>query len=388
MAGRHSRKLWPRMARLLSRILLLDRGPADLAEEVAERVLANPDGREREILRRHFGIDPHTVARLEEIAGRFAASRRRIRQIESKVLVRLYRWEYRRLRLPGVQRRLMQRIAVAHDELLENLCDAPPVRPILVGWHDQLVDGRRNAGEIAEAPDPVTEDGPQSPETILAASLRKALWANARARKPVRTTDEKSTTRDDERGKALSTLRGLRLNARSILAIAEALLRPAGRIATESDETIPQLLARVIDPDAPSPPEAPPDPPSRFHGEQPDLAELDPALVDTITEEAGMPVAELWARACRVDPALTKALHNQRLLVDSCMPLAAEIAVAQGLRSKAFFNGIEKGRAAVQELTEHFCYTADGDFTGQAENAIRAALEAEEPDSDEYKQAD
>jgi hypothetical protein len=370
------------MARLLSRILLLDPGPANLAEEVAERVLTNPEGREREILRQHFGIDPDTGVKLEKIAAQFAITRRRLRRIESRALIRLYRWEHRRLRLPGMQQRLMKRIAAAHDEILETLCDAPPVRPVLVGWHDQLVDGRRSAGEIADPPDPVTDDGPQSQETILAERLRKALWANARARKPVRGTDEKSATRNDERDKALSTLHGLRLNARSILAIAGALLGPAGRITTESDETIPQLLAPVIDPDAPSPPEIPPDPPSRFHGEPPDIAEMDPALSESITEEAGMPVAELWARAGRVDPALTKALHNQRLLVDSCMPLVAEVAVAQGLRGKDFFDSIEKGRDAVQELADRFCFTAGGDFTAQVENAIRAAREAQEPNNE------
>ena len=380
MTDRHSRKLWPRMARLLSRILLLDPGPADLAEEVAERVLANPEGREREILRRHFGVDPQTVATLENIAARFADTRKRIRQIESQALIRLYRWEYRKLRLPGVQQRLMQRIAAAHDEILEYLCDAPPVRPVLVGWHDQLVDARRSAGEIAEPPDPVTEDGPQSPETILAGGLRKALWANARARKPVRGTDGEAATRTDERDRALSILRDLRLNTQSILAIAEALLGHTRRIKVESDEMIPQLLAPVVDLDAPSPPETRPDPPPRWQGELPDAADIDPALADAIVAEAGMPVTELWARAGPVDRALAKAVHNQRLLVDSCMPLVAEIAVAQGLRDRHFYDGIERGRAAVQELAARFCFPAGGNFSALAERTIREAMEPGEPD--------
>lgn len=378
MAERHARKLWPRMARILSRILLLDPGPANLAEEVAERVLTNPNGREREILRQHFGVDPHTVARLEEIGDRFAITRRRLRRLEGKTLVRLYRWEYRQLWLPGVQQRLMKRIAAAHDEILENLSDAPTVRPILVGWHDQLVDGRRSAGEIAGPPDPVTKDGPQEPETILADKLRKALWANARARKPVRATDGESATRKDERDKALSTLRGLHLNAQSILAVAESLLGPAGRIEVESDEMTPHLLAAVVDSGAPSPTDIPSDPPPHFRGEMPDIAEVDPALADAITAEAGMPIAELWARASRVDRALTSALHNQRLLVDSCMPVVAETAIAKGLRGKGFFDGIEKGEDAVRELTDRFCFPAGGDFTAKAEQAIRAALESGE----------
>jgi hypothetical protein len=271
----------------------------------------------------------------------------------------------------------------AHDEILKALCDAPPVRPVLVGWHDQLVDGRRNAGEIAKRPDPVTEDGPQSPKTILAAKLRKALWANARARKPVRGADGEPATRKDECDVALSTLRDLRLNARSILAVAEALLTPARRIRVESDEMIPQLLAPVIDPEAPSPPDVPPDPPSHFLEGMPEIAGMDPVLAEAIIGEAGMPVGELWARAGRVDRALTKALHNQRLLVDSCMPLAAEMAVAKGLRGKAFFDGIEKGRDTVRQLADGFCFSTGGDFTVQAEQAIRGALEVGEAEENE-----
>lgn len=411
MGERNSHRIWKWLVRLLRRLLVLDAGPVDLSGEVANRLFDPLTPDERMGIRRRFGVDPGTNAALEELispdmrrtnrvpsrraligqlmrAGQIRVSsmaeyaadrpviRQRIRDIESSALIRLHRWEYRKLRLPGVQQRLMKRIAAAHDEILENLSDAPPVRPVLVGWHDQLVDGRRGANEIAVPPDPVTTEGPQDPETILAEKLRKALWANARARKPVRATDCEPATRKEEREKALSTLRDLRLNARSILAVAESLLGPARRIEVEGDEMIPQLLAPVIDPDAPSPPDMPPDPPPRFRDEIPGFSEVDPALADAITAEAGMPIAELWARASRVDRAVTSALHNQRLLIDSCMPVVAETAIAKGLRGIGFFDGIEKGEEAVRDLANRFCFPAGGDFTAQAEQAIRAALES------------
>ena len=91
-----------------------------------------------------------------------------------------------------------------------------------------------------------------------------------------------------------------------------------------------------------------------------------------------MPVDELWERAVKVGNALAKAEHNLRLLADAGMPIVAEIAVGQGLRGKAFFDGIEQGRAALLQLGDRFCFTGAVDYSAAAEHAVRAALKAPE----------
>jgi hypothetical protein len=362
------------------RILATDPGPSNLAESVADRLFDNLTPQQRTILRMRFGVDSDTSATLDEIAAQFAKPRRRIREIESQALIRLYRWKHRKARSPAVQGRLVRRIAAAHDDILDALCDAPPIRSVLVGWHDQLVDGRRSAGEIAEPPDPVIPDDPedeeQSPELVLAAMLRKALWAHARGHKAARQRDDRQAGREDDRARALEAMRATRFNAQSILALAEALLGHARRIQVENDEMIPRLLDPVMDPDARVAADIPSDPVSPWAGELPDILERDPALADVITAESGMPVGELWERAARIDEALAKARHNLRLLVDSGMPMVAETVVAQGLRGEAFVDAIEAGRAALLQLADRFCFTGEGNFTEQAEQAVRVALEA------------
>ena len=339
------RRLWVRLLNLLA----VDLGPFNLAELVADRLFDGLTPDQRALLRQRFGVDSDTNAKLEEIAAQFEITRKRLRELEGKVLVRLYRWEYRKLLLPGVQRRLIRRIATAHEEILETLCDAPPVRPVLVGWHDQLVDGRRAAGEIAKPPDPIVPDDPeeesQTSEFLLASMLRKALWASARARKPVRRRGDGQAVREEERSKALEALRGLHLNCRSMLALAEAVLGNARRIKG-------------------------------------DILEPSPALADVITAESGMPMAELWACASQIDNALARALHNQRLLVESCMPKVAEMTVARGLRNAPFVKSIERGRDAIRQLTDRFCFTNDEGFAIAADGAIRAAIETDEPAGD------
>lgn len=366
------------LVRFLRTLFAVDPGPSNLAESVADLLFAKLTPDQRILLRHRFGVDQQTNANLEEIAWPFSATRRRIRGIESQALIRLYRWEARKSRLPAVQSRLVQRIAIAHHEILDALRDAPPIRSVLVGWHDQLVDGRRSAGEIAKPSDPVIPDDPekesQGPELILASKLRKALWAHARGRKAARQRDEEQAGREDERAKALEALRDIRFNAQSILALAEALLGHARRIQGESDDMIPQLLDPVVDPDAPAPPDIPSGSISPWAGELPNILESDPRLADAIATESGMEVGELWDRAARTDKSLTKARHNLRLLVDSGMPLVAETAVATGLRGDAFADGIEQGRKALLQLTDRFCFTGDGDFAAAAEKAIHAAL--------------
>lgn len=369
---------WQRIWTWFVKLLAVDPGPSNLAESVADRLLDNLTPRERSILRMRFGVDADTSATLDEIAARFSKTRRRIREIESQALIRLYRWKYRKSRSPAVQGRLVQRIAAAHNDILDALCDAPPIRSVLVGWHDQLVDGRRSADEIAETPGPIISDDPkeeeQRPELVLASKLRKALWAHARGRKATRQREEEQAGREDERAKALEALRDIRFNARSILALAEALLGHARRIQGDSVDMIPQLLHPVVDPDAPAPPDIPSDSISPWAGELQNILETDPRLADAIATESGMEVGELWDLAAGTDKALTKARHNLRLLVDSGMPLLAETAVALDLRGDAFADGIEQGRKALLQLTDHFCFTGDGDFAAAAEKAIHAAL--------------
>lgn len=379
---------WRRIWTWIRRVLATDPGPSNLAESVAERLFDNLTPRQRATLRLRFGVDADTSATLDEIAAQFAKTRRRIREIEGQALIRLYRWKYRKSRLPAVQGRLVQRIAVAHDDILDALCDAPPIRSVLVGWHDQLVDGRRSADEIAESPYPVIsgnpEDEEQSPELILAAMLRRVLWAHARGHKAARQRDNnRQAGREDDRAQALEAMRAARFNAQSILALAESLLGHARRIQVEGDDMIPQLLDPVMDPDARVTADIPFDPVSPWAGELPDILERDPALADVITAESGMSAGKLWERAARIDRALAKARHNLRLLANSGMPMVAEAVVALGLRGDAFIDGIEGGRAALFRLADGFCFTGDGDFSAAAEKAVHAALyspEQTEPD--------
>lgn len=370
------RRIWA----WLLRFLAADPGPSNLAEEVADRLFDNLTPRERTLLRQRFGVDIDTSATLDEIAAQFAKTRRRIREIESQALIRLYRWKYRKARSPAVQGRLVRRIAAAHEDILNAMCDAPPVRSVLVGWHDQLVDGRRTAGEIAEPPDAIIPDDPgeeeQSPELVLAAMLRKALWAHARGHKAARQRDDRYAGRADDRALALAAMRATRFNAQSIMALAEAVLGHARRIQVESDDMIPQLLNPVMDPDARVTPDIPADPVPPWTGETPDVLERDPALADVITTESGMTIGELWEHAAKIDGALAKARHNLRLLVDSGMPMVAETVVAQGLRGEAFVDAIEAGHAALLQLADRFCFTGEGNFTEKAEHAVRVALEA------------
>ena len=382
MAERFTGGIWGGAARFLRRLFAVDPGPADLAESVAERLFDRLEPDERALLRQRFGVDSDTNAKLEEISAQFRITRKRLREIEGKVLVRLYRWDNRKSLLPAVQHRLVQRIAAAHETILEALCDAPPVRPVLVGWHDQLVDGRRSAGEIAEPPDPVLPDDPEeeapTPEFVLAAKLRKALWAHAKGRKAARRQDEAQAGRDDERAKARELMLAARFNAQSIRAMAESLLLYARRMAVGSEETIPPLLDSAEDREAALPPDTPSGSAAPWPDELPDILERDPALADTITEESGMPVDELWEQAVKVGNAITKADHNLRLLADAGMPLVAEIAVGLSLRGKPFFDAIEQGRATLLHIGDRFCFTGDEDYAAAAEQAVREALKVSE----------
>ena len=417
MAERFTGVIWGGLARFVRRLFALDPGPADLAEEVADRLFdpLTPDERIR--IRQRFGVDPETNATLEEfvspirrgvlrmptwralfgqptlterICGQNIAelavdrstTRRFIRDIESRALIRLYRWDDRKALLPAVQHRLIQRIVAAHETILEALCGAPPVRPVLVGWHDQLVDGRRSAGEIAAPPDPVIPDDPEddapTSELVLAAKLRKALWAHAKGRKAARQQDEAQAGRGDERAKALELFLAARFNAQSVRAMAESLLGHARRMAVASDEMTPQLLDPAEDRDGAAPPGTPPGSATPWRDELPDILGRDPALADAIVEESGMPVDELWEQAVKAGNAIAKAERNLRLLADAGMPLVAETAVGRGLRGKAFFDGIERGRAALLHLADRFCFAGAEDFTAAAEQVVRAALKAPE----------
>jgi len=368
-----------KMGRILRILFALDPGPANLAESVADRLFAELKPGERARLRQRFGVDSDTNAELENIAARFRITRKRIREVEGPALIRLYRWEARKSRLPAVQRRLVRRIADAHETILEALCGAPPVRPVLVGWHDQLVDGRRQAGEIAAPPDPVIADDPEAaaattPELVLAAKLRKALWAHTRGRKAARAQDEARAGRDGKQAKTLELMLAARFNAQSIRAMADSLLRHARRMAVASDEMTPQPLDPAEDRDGAVPPGAPSGSATPWRDELPDILERDPALADAIVEESGMFVDELWEQAVKAGNAVAKAEHNLRLLTNAGMPMVAEIAVGQGLRGKAFFAGVERAHAALLRLADRSCFTGAEDFTTAAERAIRRAL--------------
>ena len=130
------------LARFLETVFGIENGhpPVGLAERVAERLHDNLTLEQRMVLRRHFGVGYEIIAELEEVSWLNFRLSRCIREIESQALIRLYRWEERKSRLPGLQRRLAQCVGKAHGEILDLLCDAPPIRPVLVGWHDQLVE--------------------------------------------------------------------------------------------------------------------------------------------------------------------------------------------------------------------------------------------------------
>jgi hypothetical protein len=306
--------------------------PANLAEEVANRLFDRLTPEQRTLLRLRFGVDVDTSAKLDEIAAHLSSRLRHVREVESQALIRLYRWKHRKSLLPAVQRRLIKRIAAAHETILNALCGAPPLRAVLVGWHDQLVDGRRSAGEIAEPPDPVIPDNPEeetpTSELVLAAKLRRALWVHAKGRKPARHHGEVPAGRDNKQARARELLLAVRFNAQSIRAMAESLLRHARRIAVESDELIPQLLDPAEDRNTGASPDTPPGFKPPWPDDPPDLAKLDPALANTVIEESGMPVDELW----------------------------------------------EQGHTALLQLADRFCFTGEHDFAAAAESAVRAVV--------------
>jgi len=67
-------------------------------QEQTRKVLATLSPREEQVLRLRFGIGERTDHTLEEVGGRFAVTRERIRQIEAKAI--------RKLRHPSRARRL------------------------------------------------------------------------------------------------------------------------------------------------------------------------------------------------------------------------------------------------------------------------------------------
>ena len=67
-------------------------------QEQTRKVLASLTPREEQVLRLRFGIGEKTDHTLEEVGGRFAVTRERIRQIEAKAL--------RKLRLPARSKKL------------------------------------------------------------------------------------------------------------------------------------------------------------------------------------------------------------------------------------------------------------------------------------------
>jgi hypothetical protein len=106
----------------------------------------------------------------------------------------------------------------------------------------------------------------------------------------------------------------------------------------------------------------------------PDFENLDPALMDSVTAQAGIPLADLWIRATRIHCLLANAGRNRRILVDSCMPLVADVALEKGLRNWVFLYAIERGRSAVQRLAEGFAHDEEHDFAAQATRVVRAAI--------------
>ncbi len=372
MAAPVLQKIRRKVARFLNMVFGVEIGtaPVDLAERTAERVLEQLTPRERSMLRMRFGVGADTDQTLEEIGEQFAATRERLREIEAMALIRLYRWEYRKPRSPAVQRRIAARVAAAHRSILEALCDALPVRGLLVEWHDALVGGRAGACGFARLPEPATDGDavgpPEPPERALARTLRKALWAHTRTRRAAG-GDTHAGSREEERAALLAALREARLSARGIAELAERILVLARRIHVGGDdEQVPQLLDPVPDPDAPTLPRVD-EPPA---GEPPDLADSDAALL----AEAGMPAEELWRLAETLQTSLDKAGAAIRLLADAGMPLVAEIVDATGARGSQFLAGIEIGRAALLRAADGFCYLDGEDYFTHAEQAVRHAL--------------
>lgn len=382
MAAAVSASIWVGLVRSLRWLLALESGPANLAEEVADRLFDRLTPDERALLRLRFGVDPETNATLEEIFHTAGLPRRRQRTLEGEVLVALFRWENRQRLLSKVHQRLMQRIASAHVGILECLCDAPAVRHVLVSWHDRLVDGRCLADKIGKPPDRSIGSDPDaqrpSPEIMLAAMIRRALWANTRVRKAIWRPDDKPCSRSEKMAKALDAFGALRLNSHAIRELAEALLAPARRIEPGRDEPVPPVLDPIPNPEA-TRPKLPPNLLPHWHGELPDFSSLDPELADAVTEQAGIPLADLWTRAARIHRLLVKARRNRQMLVDSCMPLVAEVAVEKGLRNRAFLDAIESGRSAIQRLAEGFIHEEEQDFAAAATRIARAAIDQVAP---------
>jgi RNA polymerase primary sigma factor len=67
-------------------------------KERIDEVLGELTSREREVIKRRFGLDGHRIATLEEVGRAFNVSRERVRQIESVAL--------RKLKMPGRLQRL------------------------------------------------------------------------------------------------------------------------------------------------------------------------------------------------------------------------------------------------------------------------------------------
>jgi len=367
------------LARFLETVFGIGIGhpPVGLAERVAERLHDNLTLEQRMVLRRHFGVDYETIAALENIAKRNVRHRHTVRELESQALIRLYRWEQRKSRLPALQRRLARCVGKMHGEILDLLCDAPPIRPVLVGWHDQLVDGRRPAGEIADYPAAVPagdpDEGPQMPELALAALLRKAIWAHARGCRAVRDPNGTPAIREGQRDLVRAVLHEARFNARSVTALAEALLGHARHMQFETEASLRPRSAAAEDAGVPAPSEDPAAADLGFD-DIAALAEHDPLLAERIAAESGMTLRELWDRAGPVDAAMEQARRGLALLAASSMPILAELAEAPGIGGPEFYDRIGLGRAVLLRAADLFCYTCDGDFTVTAGQAIGQAL--------------
>lgn len=365
MAERNSGRIWRALPRFLRRAFAIDPGPADLAESVADRLLDPLTPDKRLLLRQRFGVDAETNIALEEIATGYSGTRSRLRQIEAAALIRLYRWEIRQACLPDLQQRLARRIAEAHHELLELLCDAPPIRPVLVGWHDGLVAGRLAASEIAGRPGPVVPTEPDgdahSAEIGVAKLLRNALWVHVRAARPAREPGQTMSVRNDERDRALIALRDVGFNARAMRKLAESLLGHARRIFRDCGEAVPELVDTSGDLESPAPSAIGSETTTPWPESVTEPGVIKTQSAEKAAAEAGMPLDELWRKGDRVDATLRRAERNLRLLVESGMPLLAETAVEEGLRGGAFVDRIEQGRTGLWQSADGFCFTGAAD---------------------------
>lgn len=88
------------LSRFLDILFAMDGGPSNLAKSVADRLYDDLTPTDRNFLRQRFGVGPETNSNLEEITVRCSATRQRIREIESKALIRLYCWEHRKFAYP------------------------------------------------------------------------------------------------------------------------------------------------------------------------------------------------------------------------------------------------------------------------------------------------